>query len=394
MRFRKITIVTLAVLMLLGAIGCRKGANRRQSPNDLPPGAVIGPPVTTLPPGVQPNTPFQGLPPSAPNGAPGAPPLAPPPSSGLLPPGSVPPSSSFNGRQPEVLMPSAPPSGVMPSGNSQQNRSLSPPIGRANDPAVQLLRPEFSTPNVTPSPNRGEVATLFPPDRDYIAAASPAVSEFAPPPAAKPPAGEVDPNQSPTAPSAPKPDAFAQQSPPMPTNPVDSFSNDGRLPAQKDITGEMQFDGFPVGIPEFTQVKPGVFSGRKPDPDGMEWLAKNKFRTVVWLHKPGEDVEAVRKETTAAGLKFESFVVDPAKLETPMVERFHRLVTQTSVQPIFVCDQNGVLAGGMWFVHLRQIDLLGEDEARIRAGRLGLREQGDAEQSQLWISLRRYLAQG
>lgn len=151
--------------------------------------------------------------------------------------------------------------------------------------------------------------------------------------------------------------------------------------------------GFPVGIPEFAVVKGAVATGRKPDPDGLDWLKGRGYRALVYLHLPGDDTSALRRDAESRGLTFEAVALGPDRFDAPAVVRLNRLVAAASPGAgVFVADASGPLAGAAWYVHLRQVEGLGDDEARVRAGRLGLREQGDAEQAKLWVAARRYLA--
>jgi hypothetical protein len=47
----------------------------------------------------------------------------------------------------------------------------------------------------------------------------------------------------------------------------------------------------------------------------------------------------------------------------------------------------------MWYLYFRTSDMLKDDEARIRAGRFGLKEKGTPEQAALWTAVQKYMAE-
>jgi hypothetical protein len=82
--------------------------------------------------------------------------------------------------------------------------------------------------------------------------------------------------------------------------------------------------------------------------------------------------------------------VSPQTLNREVMDQFNHLVTDVSNLPLFVYDKDGVLQGGLWYLHFRIIDQASDDEARIRAGRLGLKENGGPEQREMWLAVQKY----
>jgi protein tyrosine phosphatase (PTP) superfamily phosphohydrolase (DUF442 family) len=135
----------------------------------------------------------------------------------------------------------------------------------------------------------------------------------------------------------------------------------------------------PVGIPQFASVEPRVAAGLKPDIDGLDWLQRNGFRTVIHVRNVGDDDSADRRQVEKRGMKFvsvESPATVPARQDS---EAFSRLLANSADQPIFVYDGNGSLAGNFWYLHFRLAERFPEDEARLRATRLGLKTDGDRQ---------------
>ena len=47
----------------------------------------------------------------------------------------------------------------------------------------------------------------------------------------------------------------------------------------------------------------------------------------------------------------------------------------------------------MWYLYFRSSESLNDQDARARASRFGLKENGDAEQTQLWTAVQKYLSE-
>lgn len=146
----------------------------------------------------------------------------------------------------------------------------------------------------------------------------------------------------------------------------------------------------PVGIPGFAKAKEGVGSGLKPSLEGLDWLQTNGYRTVLHIRRPGEDDGADRKQVEKRGLRYVSLELSPQTLSPDVVDQFNHLANEAASQPLFVYDRDSVLQGALWFLHFRIVDLATDDEARVRAGRLGLREDGGPEHRDMWLAVQKY----
>lgn len=151
---------------------------------------------------------------------------------------------------------------------------------------------------------------------------------------------------------------------------------------------------FPVGIPEFAIVKDGVAAGLRPMLDGgLDWLQRQGYRTVLHLRTPGTDDEADRKQVEKRGLTYLSLEVTPQTLNPQTVEEFIRLVSDPSRAPLFVYDRDGSLSGGLWYLYFRQQQGLADEDARVRAGSLGLRPDRSPAHRQMWQAVQNYWIQ-
>jgi protein tyrosine phosphatase (PTP) superfamily phosphohydrolase (DUF442 family) len=147
----------------------------------------------------------------------------------------------------------------------------------------------------------------------------------------------------------------------------------------------------PVDIPQVAMAKKRIATGQQPFPDGVKWLEKNGYRTVLYVRAPGENDNAARRIFTNRGLRYESIEVSARTLSKEIVERFNRLVGDEGNQPLFVYDRDGALAGGLWYLHFRLSEGLADDKARAEAARLGFKEDRGDEHRAMGAAIQAYL---
>jgi protein tyrosine phosphatase (PTP) superfamily phosphohydrolase (DUF442 family) len=159
---------------------------------------------------------------------------------------------------------------------------------------------------------------------------------------------------------------------------------DKKQPAPKVETNNEPKSVLPVGIAQFAQVRDNVATGLRPSLEGLDWLQSSGFKTVIYLHQPGEPDSADRKQVEKRGMKLVTVEVSPATLSTKTVEAFNILVGDAANQPVFVYDRDGALAGTLWYLHLRSAGQLADDAARTQARGLGLREDREGLHREMW----------
>lgn len=148
----------------------------------------------------------------------------------------------------------------------------------------------------------------------------------------------------------------------------------------------------PVGIPQFAKATEQVYSGLRPAiDDGLDWLAANGFRTVLHLRAPGEPNDADRAQVEKLGMRYVSLEVSPRTLTPEKVAEFAGIVRDVAGKPLFVYDQDGSLAGPLWYLYFRAVKNHGDEVARIRANGLGLREDRDGPYRDMWLAVQKYL---
>jgi hypothetical protein len=148
----------------------------------------------------------------------------------------------------------------------------------------------------------------------------------------------------------------------------------------------------PVDIPQFAFVKEGVATGLQPFPDGVRWLADHRYRTVLYVHAPGEDDNIPRKVFERRNIRFLSLELSPATLNKDAIGRFNALVADAGNRPLFVYDKDGSLAGGLWYLYYRTAEGASDDKARAEAARLGFQADENGDHRTMWIAIQRYLS--
>lgn len=186
------------------------------------------------------------------------------------------------------------------------------------------------------------------------------------------------PAESPEPPLAPRPD---------PATPANGFPPPAD-PSKTAARPPVQASRFP-GLPGFAIVKDGVATGRKPTPAGLDLLKKSGYRTVVYLHGEGADTADLQAEVEKRGLGFAAIETTPGKL-TSAADSFNRIAGTPTSRPVYFCDDEGLRAGVLWYVHFRTVEVLNADAASIRARPLGYSESGD-EARTFQPAVQRYL---
>lgn len=143
----------------------------------------------------------------------------------------------------------------------------------------------------------------------------------------------------------------------------------------KPQTSEPPKGAAPSGVNGATKVKDGLFAGRKPTLDGFDSLKNAGFRSVVYLHPTGQDVSAIKDVAATRGLAFHPIETTPETLADALAE-FNRVTADRLNRPAYVFGEDDLRAGAVWYLHLRTVDALGDDAARLRAKPLGLSDQG------------------
>lgn len=130
------------------------------------------------------------------------------------------------------------------------------------------------------------------------------------------------------------------------------------------------------GLTGYTRVKDGLFAGRRPTLDGFDALKTAGFRSVVYLYPTGKDVSAIKDMAATRGLTFHAIETTPETLADAVTE-FNRVTADRLNRPAYVFGDDDLRAGAVWYLHLRTVDSLNDDAAKLRARPLGLSDQGD-----------------
>ena len=112
---------------------------------------------------------------------------------------------------------------------------------------------------------------------------------------------------------------------------------------------------------------------------------------MVQIRTPGDDDSTDRKQVEKRGMQYVSIEVSPPTLTKAVVQEFTRLVRDKSSQPLFLYDRDGAWRA-FWYLYFRTAEQFPDDVARIRAGSLGLREDGDGPAREMWLAVQKYLS--
>jgi protein tyrosine phosphatase (PTP) superfamily phosphohydrolase (DUF442 family) len=144
-------------------------------------------------------------------------------------------------------------------------------------------------------------------------------------------------------------------------------------------------------LPGYARVTANVATGRVPSASGWDKLKKAGFKSVAYLHDAGADVASVKKDVEARGLAFVAIPVTPDRIASG-VREFNAAVADRSNRPLYVCDDDGVRTGSLWYLYFRTVEFANDDAARLLAAPLGLTDPPSAGQTTFWVAMRAYLA--
>lgn len=286
------------------------------------------------------------------------------------PPGGVtlpPPPTPLGGPPPSFPSP-----GAAPSISTPPPPSFTPNL---KPPGSASLSPPKFEPNWQPADARNEPSRIAQAVPDPMAGAAAPTAPYLGAPKLYPP--EIDDK------STAEPPLLVEK------------NNPGILPsgAGKFGTEKKAKTAFPVGIPQFAKAVEGVWGGLRPSiDDGLDWLAANDYRTVLHLRAPGDPENADRKQVEKLAMSYVTIEVSPQSLSREKLDEFAKIVGDVARKPLFVYDQDGSLAGPLWYLYFRKA---GDDDelARIKASPLGLRIDREGPHRLMWLATQRYLEQ-
>jgi hypothetical protein len=105
---------------------------------------------------------------------------------------------------------------------------------------------------------------------------------------------------------------------------------------------------------------------------------------------PGEDDVTDSRQFKAHGLNYFSLEVG-LPLTREVVEEFNHMIGDPGNQPLFVYDSDGILAGGLWYLHFRIADGASDEDARTKAAQLGLKDDQSPGAKRMWLAIQQYL---
>jgi protein tyrosine phosphatase (PTP) superfamily phosphohydrolase (DUF442 family) len=126
-------------------------------------------------------------------------------------------------------------------------------------------------------------------------------------------------------------------------------------------------------IAQFGVAKDNVYVGDRPKLDGLEWLKNNRIATIIHIRRPDADDAGDRKQIEERGMKYIALDISPQTLTKEKAEEFIKLIRDHAKQGLFAYDDDGTLAGAMWYFHFRWGEFLADDASQLRTRDLGYR---------------------
>lgn len=173
--------------------------------------------------------------------------------------------------------------------------------------------------------------------------------------------------------------------------PIPDGSASSLKSAKPSVARRIEAERPPSGLPGFAVVRDRVSTGRKPTLQGFDTLRDTGYKSVLYLHKPNQDLTAVQQLVESKGLSFRAISSEPENL-AESYSRFAEAVGETSRYPLYVFDDDGVRCGSLWYLYFRKVEALPDDAAQVKAAALGLREATGDEKTNFWLSIQQYLA--
>lgn len=146
-------------------------------------------------------------------------------------------------------------------------------------------------------------------------------------------------------------------------------------------------------IPQFAVAKDNVFTGTRPPLDGFDWMQQNGVQTVINVRLGNTDDSADRTQVEKRKMQYVSFVVTPQSLTKEKADEFIKLIRDGAKQGIFVYDEDGSLAGSLWYLNFRWGEFLDDDASQLRARDLGLRSTAAGQHLEMWLAVQKLLSE-
>lgn len=131
------------------------------------------------------------------------------------------------------------------------------------------------------------------------------------------------------------------------------------------------------GIANFTRLDATFACAGATDVKALAELKRLGFRSIVNFRlatETGADVDASRAEAERLGIKYFHLPFDSRQPDAGVPDRFLKIVTDRSNQPVFIHCARGIRAAGMWMIKRVLVDGWEIEDALKEAQGLGLTE--------------------
>ncbi|WZO96773.1 hypothetical protein EP7_003778 [Isosphaeraceae bacterium EP7] len=128
------------------------------------------------------------------------------------------------------------------------------------------------------------------------------------------------------------------------------------------------------GIARFVSVAPEVAGGSLPAAEGLEWLAKMGYKTMIDLRETSEMSPAFIEAVTQRGLRYVPLPVSLKTLDADHLSRFRSELAMSKGLAYFF-DGDGNRAGAVWYADQMASAKVDEATARRQAKELGTSDE-------------------
>jgi protein tyrosine phosphatase (PTP) superfamily phosphohydrolase (DUF442 family) len=134
----------------------------------------------------------------------------------------------------------------------------------------------------------------------------------------------------------------------------------------------------PLGITEFSVIKDGVWSGYRPELDGLDWLKSQGLKQALLIRTASEDSSSDQTQWEKRGITLQTITLEPGRVEPQAFQDFLKIINNN--RPVFVYDRTGSTQGILWYIYFRKVEMQSPEVAKLRAERLGLKADGSQKQ--------------
>jgi protein tyrosine phosphatase (PTP) superfamily phosphohydrolase (DUF442 family) len=139
------------------------------------------------------------------------------------------------------------------------------------------------------------------------------------------------------------------------------------------------------GIKRLVAVEIKLAAGSAPTREGLDWLARKGYKTLLDLREPAEVQPSFIADVTGRGMRYVALPMNVGALDADHVDRFNFELSTAEARPLFFFDSDGTRPGALWYVRRVTHDNFNAQLARREAEEIGLSDQA------YWVAAKDYV---